>query len=130
MVAGRTARFLLAAMLCQPASLMSVQSANALEIFGWKIFGSDDENEDVVDPLNYTVTLTVEGGDEELTEALNKASSLVQDVERPVSGSLGVLAKARSDRERAMTASSTSRLPAVRSTTCRQTPSSATGRCR
>ena len=57
MVAGRTARFLLAAMLCQPASLISVQSANALEIFGWKIFGSDDENEDVVDPLNYTVTL-------------------------------------------------------------------------
>ena len=104
MVAGRTARFLLAAMLCQPASLMSVQSANALEIFGWKIFGSDDENEDVVDPLNYTVTLTVEGGDEELTEALNKASSLVQDVERPVSGSLGVLAKARSDRERLVAA--------------------------
>ena len=104
-VAGRTARFLLAAMLCQPASLISVPSATAFEIFGFKLFGSsDDENEDVVDPLNYTVTLTVEGGDEDLTEALNNASSLVQDVERPVSGSLGVLAKARSDRERLVAA--------------------------
>ncbi len=79
-------------------------SANAFELFGFKLFGSDEEDEDVVDPLHYTVTLTVEGGDEKLKDDLDEASSLVQDVERPVSGSLGLLAKARSDREQLVAA--------------------------
>ena len=64
----------------------------------------NEEDEDIADPLNYTVTLTVEGDDEKLKETLDKASSLVQDVERPVSGSLGLLAKARSDREQLVAA--------------------------
>ena len=50
------------------------------------------------------MTLTVEGDDEKLKETLDKASSLVQDVERPVSGSLGLLAKARADREQLVAA--------------------------
>lgn len=79
-------------------------SANAFELFGFKLFGSDEEDDDVVDPLHYTVTLTVEGGDEKLKDDLDGASSLVQDVERPVSGSLGLLAKARSDREQLVAA--------------------------
>ncbi len=79
-------------------------SANAFELFGFKLFGSDEEDDDVVDPLHYTVTLTVEGGDEKLKDDLDEASSLVQDVERPVSGSLGLLAKARSDREQLVAA--------------------------
>ena len=103
--AGRVTRFLLAAVLCSPATLLfPTRDAHGLEIFGWTLFGSDDDAEDVVDPLNYSVAMTVEGGDAELEEALNEASSLVQDAERPVSGSLGLLAKARSDRERLVAA--------------------------
>ena len=40
----------------------------------------------------------------DLKETLDKASSLVQDVDRPVSGSLGLLAKARGDREQLVAA--------------------------
>src|SRR5690606_32499441 len=58
----------------------------------------------IVDPLNYTISFTVEGDDERLQETLERASSLVQDVERPVSGSLGLLARARADREQLVAA--------------------------
>ena len=68
--------------------------AHAFKLFGFKLFGSDDEAADIVDPLRYTVSLNVEGGDEDLAEALTDASDMVADEERPVSGSLGLLAKA------------------------------------
>ena len=68
--------------------------AHAFKIFGFELFGSDDEDADIVDPLRYTVSLNVEGGDEDLAEALTDASDMVADEERPVSGSLGLLAKA------------------------------------
>lgn len=102
---GRARRFLLAALLCSSSALILAPQARAFEIFGWKLFGSsEDAADDVVDPLNYTAELTVEGSDEDLTDTLNNASSLVQDVERPVSGSLGLLTKARSDREQLIAA--------------------------
>ena len=97
-------RLLLVALLSGTAAMTHTPSANAFELFGFKLFGSDEEDDDVVDPLHYTVTLTVEGGDEKLKDDLDEASSLVQDVERPVSGSLGLLAKARSDREQLVAA--------------------------
>jgi translocation and assembly module TamA len=102
--AGRGVRLLLVALLSGTAAMTHTPSANAFELFGFKLFGSDEEDDDVVDPLHYTVTLTVEGGDEKLKDDLDGASSLVQDVERPVSGSLGLLAKARSDREQLVAA--------------------------
>lgn len=102
--AGRGARVLLCALLSGTAALTHTPSASAFELFGFKLFGSDEEDDDIVDPLNYTVTLTVEGDDENLKDTLDKASSLVQDVERPVSGSLGLQAKARSDREQLVAA--------------------------
>lgn len=102
--AGRGARLLLLALLSGTAAMTHTPTANAFELFGFKLFGSDEEDEDIVDPLHYTVTLSVEGDDERLKETLDKASSLVQDVERPVSGSLGLLSKARSDREQLVAA--------------------------
>ncbi|HEY6633857.1 MAG TPA: autotransporter assembly complex family protein [Rhizobiaceae bacterium] len=104
LTAGRGARILLCALLSGAAAVTHTPPANAFELFGFRLFGADEEEEDIVDPLHYTVTLTVEGGDEELKEALDKASSLVQDVKRPVSGSLGLLARARSDREQLVAA--------------------------
>jgi len=98
-------RTLVFACLFAPASiLLSAQPAAAFEIFGWKLFGSDEEETVVADPLNYTVTLDVAGSDPELTQKLNDASRLVADEERPVSGSLGLLSKARADRERLVAA--------------------------
>ena len=105
LTAGRGARILLCALLSGTAAVTHTPTANAFELFGFRLFGSDDEEgQDIVDPLNYTVTLTVEGGDETIKETLDEASSLVQDVKRPVSGSLGLLAKARSDREQLIAA--------------------------
>lgn len=97
-------RILLCALLSGTAGITHTPPANAFELFGFRLFGSDEEDDDIVDPLHYTVTLTVDGDDEELKKALDKASSLVQDVKRPVSGSLGLMAKARSDREQLVAA--------------------------
>lgn len=95
---------LLLALFSSTTVLTHTPTAAAFELFGFKLFGSSDEDDDVVDPLHYTVTLTVQGDDENVKKALDKASSLIQDVDRPVSGSLGLLAKARSDREQLVAA--------------------------
>ncbi len=73
--------------------------AEALEIFGWKLFEPEEDDQEVVDPLSYTVTLTVAGSDEDLNDAMRDASGMVADEEKPVSGSLGLLARARGERE-------------------------------
>ncbi len=103
-MAGRGARSLLVALLAGTAALTHTPTADAFELFGFKLFGSDGEDEDIVDPLNYTATLTVEGDDDTLKDALEKASTLVQEAGSPVSGSLGLLARARSDREQLVAA--------------------------
>jgi translocation and assembly module TamA len=98
------ARLLLLGLLAATAGAAALP-AYAIEIFGIKLFESDDEEaEDIADPLNYTVTLEVTGGDADLKETLEDVSSLVQDAERPVSGSLGLMAKARGDREQLVAA--------------------------
>ncbi|MGE0503487.1 MAG: autotransporter assembly complex family protein [Rhizobiaceae bacterium] len=89
----------LAALLLAALPLLAPPPAAAFELFGYRLFGSDDDEEPVVDPLNYTVTVEVAGGDEVLKEALEEDSGLVRDAEKPVSGSLGLLSKARGDRE-------------------------------
>ncbi|MDI6028033.1 autotransporter assembly complex family protein [Corticibacterium sp. UT-5YL-CI-8] len=78
----------------------------AFEIFGIRLWGSaEEETTDIVDPLRYAATLEVTGPDtEELTEVMTTASLLVSDQETPVSGSLGLLSRARSDRERLVAA--------------------------
>jgi translocation and assembly module TamA len=79
--------------------------AAAFEIFGFKFFErGEEEDADIADPLHYTVTLDVAGDDAGLTKQLNNASLLISDQERPVSGSLGLLSKARGDRERLVAA--------------------------
>src|SRR3954469_14069351 len=73
--------------------------AAAFEIFGHKFFEPEEEETDIVDPLHYTLTFDVAGGDEDVTEKLRDASSMVADEEKPVSGSLGLLSKATSERD-------------------------------
>jgi len=107
---GRTprralSRALLFALACSTVLVAESGSAAAFEIFGIKLWGSsNDEDADIVDPLRYSVSIEVPDADKDLVKKLENASSLKSDEERPVSGSLGLLAKARSDREQLVAA--------------------------
>ncbi len=87
-------------------ALLWAPQARAFELFGYKFFESEEEKADaeIADPLRYSATLTVPDGDAELTGRLETASALVSDQERPVSGSLGLISKARGDRDRLVAA--------------------------
>lgn len=93
----------LAAVLCLGfAVTWSSGQAGAIEIFGLKLFeGDETETIEVVDPLSYTVTIEVEGADPDgmLRTELEAASQLVQDEDRPVSGSIGLIQRANGDFE-------------------------------
>jgi len=78
-----------------------VDEAYAFKLFGITIFGKDDSDaEQVPDPVRYDVDLTAGTADPDLTEALQNSSRLVGDKDKPVSGDLGVVVKARDDRDR------------------------------
>lgn len=96
---------LLLALLCSTALVAETGNAAAFEIFGIKLWGSsEDEDADIVDPLRYSVTIEAPDADEDLVKKLENASTLKADEERPVSGSLGLLAKARGDRDQLIAA--------------------------
>lgn len=81
---------------------ISVSPANALDIFGFKLFEpATDEAIPVVDPINYSVTLTIQGqsDDSELRTRLELASALIRSQDKPVSGSVGLISRANSDFE-------------------------------
>src|SRR4051812_29756037 len=86
------ARALLAATILA-GGLSAAAPAQAFQIFGFKFFEPDEEESEIVDPLRYAVTFDVAGGDEDLTKKLRNISAMVADEEKPVSGSLGLLAK-------------------------------------
>jgi translocation and assembly module TamA len=76
----------------------------AFELFGVRLWGSAEEEGAVVDPLDYAVTLDTGDSDSELAADLRAASTLIADEDKPVSGSLGLLAKARGEREQLVAA--------------------------
>lgn len=77
--------------------------AFAFEIFGWKLFGGEDNVAAVSDPVKFTLTFNG-GGDKDLAAKLEEASALAQEKEEPVNGDLGLVIKARDDRERLLAA--------------------------
>ena len=98
-------RALLLAMVCSTALVAESRPAAAFELFGIKLWGSsNDEDADIVDPLRYAVTINAPDADKDLVKRLENASTLKGDEGHPVSGSLGLLAKARSDREQLVAA--------------------------
>ncbi|CAN7517417.1 autotransporter assembly complex protein TamA [Mesorhizobium sp. LjNodule214] len=98
-------RVLLFALMCSIILVVETRNAAAFELFGIKLWGSsNDEDADIVDPLRYAVTIEATDADKDLVKKLENASTLKADEERPVSGSLGLLAKARSDREQLVAA--------------------------
>jgi len=81
--------------------------APAFELFGIHLWGPREPEEDaidIIDPLPYTVSWRVAGGDGELEGQLENASSLWTDRETPASGSAGLLSKARGDYRRLLAA--------------------------
>ncbi len=80
--------------------------AAAFEIFGIKLWESaaDKEDAEIVDPLRYAASIEAPEADADLKKVLENASALKGDEERPVSGSLGLMTKARGDREQLVAA--------------------------
>lgn len=95
-------RSLSAALCLGVASFAVTGPAGAIEIFGFKLFESEEAEPVVVaDPLSYSVTLEVAGADPdgELRAELGAASQLVQGADRPVAGSIGLIQRANGDFE-------------------------------
>ncbi|OHV83453.1 autotransporter assembly complex family protein [Ensifer sp. LCM 4579] len=82
----------------------SAGKALAINIFGLRLFESAEEEIQVIDPVRYSLTFETGADDADLREALENASRLYQDRDKPVSGDLGLLIKARDDRERLLAA--------------------------
>lgn len=98
-IGRRAARALLAASLLQVAGLAFAPPAAAFSLFGITLFGDKAAKEPVIDPLRYSVTLEAPGADKAVLKKLKAASTLIAGEKRPVSGAIGLLAKARDDRE-------------------------------
>jgi translocation and assembly module TamA len=75
-------------------------NAYAFKIFGITLFGGDEETVEVIDPVRYQATLENGDADGKLADRLKTASALVNDDKQPVSGDLGIVVKAREDRDR------------------------------
>ncbi|WP_421592629.1 autotransporter assembly complex protein TamA [Shinella sp. M27] len=83
---------------------LSASPAFAFEIFGMKFFEDEEDTASVIDPVNYTLTLNPGTDDDELKDAIEGTALLKQDEGKPVSGDLGLVIKARDDRDRILAA--------------------------
>lgn len=86
--------------VASPLCFAFTSQANAFELFGIRLFGSDEADRDVIDPVDYTITLDTGDADRALKKSLQRTSLLLADEEKPVSGDLGLVIKARDDRDR------------------------------
>jgi translocation and assembly module TamA len=82
------------------AALSCVQEAHALKLFGINLFGSEEETVEVINPVRYDATLNTGDADGNLADRLENAAALVNDEKQPASGDLGIVIKAREDRDR------------------------------
>lgn len=104
-VTSTNARRLSGAILILSACLAFSPPALALDLFGKSFFGgdkSDTETETVPDPTPYKVRFSVigeaPGQKSELAGSLEETSALVSGQDNPPSGLIGVISRARSDR--------------------------------
>lgn len=86
--------------LALAAAPILIGDAYAFRIFGITIFGEDEAVNDVIDPVRYSITLDTDGAAKDLAEALKRTSLLVRGEDAPVSGDLGLVIRARDDRDR------------------------------
>lgn len=76
------------------------REAHAFKLFGITLFGEDETAVEVIDPVRYSITLDTDGADKDLAKALKNSSLLLNEEEIPASGDLGLVIKARDDRDR------------------------------
>ncbi|WP_414709181.1 autotransporter assembly complex protein TamA, partial [Rhizobium sp.] len=79
---------------------LCAKNAFAFKLFGMTLWGEDETTDQVSDPVRYTVDLKTDNLDKDLKKSLTDTSMLVADKKKPVSGDLGVVIKARDDRDR------------------------------
>ncbi|MGB3876010.1 autotransporter assembly complex protein TamA [Shinella zoogloeoides] len=96
-----TALAVAAALACGP---LAANPALAFELFGMKFFEKEKDTAEVIDPVNYSLTLDPGTEDGDLKKAVENAAYLKQDEGTPVSGDLGLVIKARDDRDRILAA--------------------------
>lgn len=85
--------------------LLFVSPASAFKLFGVHLWGEKETEavkEEVPDPVRYNVQLTTDNP--ELKETLDSVSLLVSDKDKPVSGTIGLLSRARNDKRRLVAA--------------------------
>lgn len=90
----------LALSVASPFLIGATSQARAFEIFGIRLFGSDEADRDIIDPLDYTITLDAGTTQRGLRKSLERTSLLLAEEDEPVSGDLGLVIKARDDRDR------------------------------
>ncbi|MGG7516928.1 autotransporter assembly complex protein TamA [Allorhizobium undicola] len=86
------------------ACLLMPAQSHAFTIFGLTLWGEKDKAADAVDPVRYSIEFSAPGADKALKKILDASSLMLADKEKPVSGDLGVVVKAREDRERLVAA--------------------------
>jgi translocation and assembly module TamA len=92
------------AMLCI-AALMMPAPAEALQIFGLRLFERDTPEEEVIGtPQRYELDFVVLGDDADVERSVQRASRLWVDRNEPASGAAGLIAKARGDYRRILNA--------------------------
>ncbi|HWK13596.1 MAG TPA: autotransporter assembly complex family protein [Rhizobiaceae bacterium] len=97
----KVVRIVVCVSLLQLAAGAFARPASAFELFGFKLWGADEAEDDatIVNPIRYELTFEPATGDRALDDALKSASLMLAEKARPVSGSLGLLTKARNERE-------------------------------
>ena len=80
------------------------RDAFAFKLFGMRLWGSEEPEVEVINPVKYAVTLNAPDADKSLTDSLENSSLLLADKDKPASGDLGLLIKARDDRDRLIAA--------------------------
>ena len=80
------------------------RDAFAFKLFGVRLWGSEEPEVEVINPVKYAVTLDAADADKSLRDSLENSSLLLADKDKPASGDLGLLIKARDDRDRLIAA--------------------------
>ena len=93
---------LVAIIACFAFAFSYPQEASAFDLFGIHLWGKKDQNDKNADvigvPKHYKVkVVAAEGAPQAGVKIVKAASSLVEDDDKPASGSAGLLAKARGD---------------------------------
>lgn len=94
-----------AALAAAGVVLLAATQASAFQLFGHKFFeGKNEEVAVVPDAQPYTLEFSIPSADDDLNDAIEGASALKREEERPPPGTAGLIARARGDYGRILAA--------------------------